>query len=297
MPGYVVIQDPRGAPVNGAAVWANGYLPAAYQGTLLRSQGTPILNLTRPAGVSAAQQRREFDLLASLNRRHHAARWADSELAARMSAYELAFRMQSKAPELVDLGGETEQTHQLYGLDDPATAGFGRQCLLARRLVERGVRYTLLVHGVQIGRHSWDDHGDVQGGMIRHSREVDKPVAALLTDLQQRGLLEETLVVWASEMGRTPFRNGALGDKPGRDHNSWNLVMWMAGGDVKGGASVGETDEFGLRSINEEIHIRDVHATLLSLMGLDDDQLRYLHAGRLRQLTDIGGYVLSDVIG
>ncbi len=296
MPGYVVIQDPRGAPVNGAAVWANGYLPAAHQGTLLRSKGSPILNLKRPDGISMAQQRREFDALASLNRRHLQSRPDDTELTARINAYELAFRMQTEAPELVDVSGETRATQQLYGLDDAATAGFGRQCLLARRLVESGVRYTLLVHGVQIGRHSWDDHGDVQGGMTRHSREVDQPVAALLTDLQQRGLLDETLVVWASEMGRTPFRNGTIGRKPGREHNSWNLVMWMAGGDVKGGATAGETDEFGLRSIGEGIHIRDVHATVLDLMGLDDDQLRFLHAGRMRQLTDIGGEVLQQII-
>ena len=297
MPGYMVIQDQRGAPVNGAAVWANGYLPAAYQGTLLRSEGTPILNLARPPGISSEQQRREFDVLDSLNQKHLAARSDDSELAARINAYELAYRMQSEAPQLVDLSGETRATQQLYGLDDPTTAGFGRQCLLARRLVESGVRYTLLVHGVQIGRHSWDDHGDVQGGMIRHSREVDQPVAALLADLEERGLLDETLVVWASEMGRTPFRNGAMGTKPGREHNSWNLVMWMAGGDVKGGSSVGETDEFGLRSIGEGIHIRDVHATVLNLMGLDDDLLRYKHAGRQRQLTDIGGNVLDGITG
>lgn len=296
MPGYVVVQDPRGAPVNGAAVWANGYLPATYQGTLLRSKGTPILNLARPRDISAAQQRREFDVLASLNRRHLESRPDDTELAARINAYELAFRMQTEAPEVVNLSAETQATRQLYGLDEPATAGFGRQCLLARRLVESGVRYTLLVHGVQIGTHSWDDHGDVQGGMTRHSREVDQPVAALLTDLQERGLLEETLVVWASEMGRTPFVNGAMGKKPGREHNSWNLVMWMAGGRVKGGSSAGETDEFGLRSVGDGIPIRDVHATILNLMGLDDDQLRYLHAGRLRQLTDIGGEVLDEII-
>jgi hypothetical protein len=296
MPGYVVIQDSRGAPVNGAAVWANGYLPASHQGTLLRSKGSPILNLKRPDGISLDQQRREFDALASLNRQHSALRPDDTELAARLNAYELAFRMQAEAPDLVDVSGETQATQHLYGLDDTTTAGFGRQCLLARRLVESGVRYTLLVHGVQIGPHSWDDHGDVQGGMTRHSREVDQPVAALLSDLQQRGLLEETLVVWASEMGRTPFRNGGMGKKPGREHNSWNLVMWMAGGDVKGGASVGETDEFGLRSVDEGTHIRDVHATILNLMGLDDDRLRFQHAGRMRQLTDVGGEILQEII-
>lgn len=296
MPGYVVIQDPRGAPINGASVWANGYLPASYQGTLLRSTGTPILNLARPDKITKEQQRREFDVLASLNQKHFEARPDDTELAARINAYELAFRMQTEAQNVVDLSAETQSTLQLYGLNDPATAGFGRQCLLARRLVESGVRYTLLVHGVQIGPSSWDDHGDVQGGMTRHSREVDQPIAALLTDLKQRGLLEETLVIWASEMGRTPFLNGAMSKTPGREHNSWNLVMWMAGGDVKGGSSAGETDEFGLRSTGEGIHIRDVHATILNLMGLDDEKLRYLYAGRLRQLTDIGGQVLQGII-
>ena len=296
MPGYVVIQDPRGAPVNGAAIWANGYLPAAYQGTLLRPEGTPILNLARPESVSSAQQRREFDVLKWLNRKHLETRTGDTELEARIGAYELAFRMQSEAPELVDISSETEKTRTLYGLDDSATAGFGRQCLLARRMVESGVRYTMLVHGVQIGPHSWDDHGNVKAGMIKHSREVDQPVAALLTDLAERGLLDETLVVWASEMGRTPFRNGGLGNNPGREHNSWNLVMWMAGGNIKGGSSAGTTDEFGLRGIGEEIHIRDVHATILDLMGLDDEQLRFLHAGRMRRLTDIGGRVLDEVI-
>jgi hypothetical protein len=294
MPSYVVIQDPRGAPVNGAAVWANGYLPAAYQGTLLRSRGTPILNLESSANLTPSQQRRELDLLEWLNKQHLESR-ADTELEARISAYELAFRMQSSAPELVDLSGEPQHVKRLYGLDDPSTSGFGQQCLLARRLVESGVRFTMLVHGVQIGKHSWDDHGDVEGGMIRHSREVDQPVSALLTDLKQRGLLDSTLVVWASEMGRTPFMNGAMSEKPGRDHNSYGLVMWMAGGDVKGGATAGRTDEFGLRSVDEPIPIRNVHATILDLMGLDDERLRYLHAGRFRQLTDIGGEVLTEI--
>ena len=296
LPAFVTIQDPRGAPVNGAAVWANGYLPAAYQGTLLRPTGTPILNLDRPAGLTHEQQRREFDALKWLNRRHLDARAGCTELEARIEAYELAFRMQATAPELVDLSRETEHIQKLYGLNDAATAGFGRQCLLARRLVERGVRHTLLIHGVQITGHSWDDHGNVRGGMIKHSREVDQPIAGLLTDLKQRGLLDETLVVWASEMGRTPFKNGGMSKNPGRDHNSHALVMWMAGGDVKGGATAGETDEFGLRSKDEPIPLRNVHATILDLMGLDDEQLRYLHAGRFRQLTDIGGEVLSEII-
>lgn len=297
LPGYVVIQDPRGAPTNGTAAWTNGFLPAAYQGTLLRPTGTPIIDLARPVGVSATQQRQEFDALAWLNRRHLVNRPDASELEARISAYELAFRMQTAAPELVDLAGEPEHVKSLYGLDNPRTSGFGRQCLLARRLVERGVRYTLLVHGVQIGSHSWDDHGDVKGGMTKHCGEVDLPVAGLLADLKQRGLLEETLVVWSSEMGRTPFVNGKLGDKPGRDHNGHALCMWMAGGNVKGGSTAGETDDFSLRSVGNPIHIRDVHATLLHLMGIDDEHLTWLHAGRVRKLTDIGGQVLEQILG
>jgi hypothetical protein len=297
MPGYVVIQDPRGAPVNGAAVWANGYLPAAYQGTLLRDSGSPILNLTRPHSLTEAEQRREFDAIRRLNERHLADRPGASDLEARISAYELAFRMQTAAPEIVDLAGEPGSIRDLYGLDDARTAGFGRQCLLARRLVERGVRYTLLVHGVQIGAHSWDDHNNVEAGMRKHCAEVDRPVAALLQDLRQRGLLEETLVVWASEMGRTPFINSTSpGKTPGREHNSYGLCMWMAGGDVKGGATVGETDDFSLRSVGPPIHIRDVHATLLDLMGLRDNSLTFLHAGRIRKLTDIGGEILTGLI-
>jgi hypothetical protein len=296
VPAYLVLQDPRGAPVNGAAVWANGYLPAAYQGTLLRPSGTPILNLERPPGVTRTTQRREFDVLHWLNQRHRDRRPGAGELEARISASELAFRMQATAPQLVDITRETRHTRNLYGLDNPHTAGFARQCLLARRLVESGVRHTLLVHGVQITGDSWDDHSNVKGGMIKHSREVDQPVAALLTDLKQRGLLEETLVVWASEMGRTPFVNGGMSKNPGRDHNSYGLTMWMAGGDVRGGATAGQTDEFGLRAAEEPIPIRDVHATILDLMGLDDERLRYLHAGRLRRLTDIGGEILHEII-
>jgi len=199
LPGYVVIQDPRGAPTNGAAVWGNGYLPAAQQGILLRPSGTPIIDLARPQGVTAEQQRLEFDAIAWLNRRE-LQESPNSELEARIAAYEMAFRLQTAAPELVDIEGETEQTKRLYGLNNPHTADFGRQCLLARRMVERGVRHTLLVHGVQIGTHSWDDHGDVKSGMMRHCREVDLPVAGLLADLKQRGLLDETLVVWSSEI-------------------------------------------------------------------------------------------------
>ena len=296
LPGYVVVQDPRGAPMNGTAVWGNGYLPATYQGTMLRSKGTPILHLDRPEGLTRQQQRKEFDLLKAINEAHSENRPGASELEARINAYELAFRMQVEAPEVVDLAGESEGTKKMYGLDDPMTAGFGRQCLLARRLVEKGVRYTLLVHGVEISKYSWDDHGNVGERMPYHAKEVDQPVAALLKDLKQRGLLDETLVVWASEMGRTPFLNDLKTKKPGRDHNQFTLAMWLAGGDVRGGTTAGATDEFGLRALEEQIPLRDVHATILNLMGLNDERLTYLHSGRFRRLTDIGGRVLEEII-
>ena len=288
---------PKGAPCNGAAVWANGYLPAVHQGALLRDHGSPILNLQRPEGITLSQQREEFDAIRALNQRHAQARPIDTELEARIQAYELAFRMQQAAPEAVDLSAEPESMQKLYGLDRDETRGFGRQCLLARRMVERGVRFTLLVHGVQIGAHSWDDHSNVEAGMRKHSQEVDQPVSALLEDLHQRGLLEDTLVVWASEMGRTPFVNSpSLPKNPGREHNSYGLCMWMAGGRVRAGATAGETDPFSLRSVGEPIHIRDVHATILHLMGLEDERLTFQHAGRIRKLTDIGGHILHSLI-
>jgi hypothetical protein len=296
LPGYVVIQDPRGAPVNGSAVWGNGYLPASYQGTQFRSTGSPILDLELSKGLTRAQQRREFDFLAQLNQQHAAERKTSPELDARIDAYELAFRMQMEAPKLVDLGTEPELVKKLYGLDNPVTEPFGRQCLLARRLVESGVRHVLLIHGVEIGQFSWDDHGNVKERMPQHAADVDQPVAALLKDLKGKGLLEETLVVWTSEMGRTPFINDLKGEKPGRDHNQYGLTVWMAGGDVNAGATAGATDEFGIRAAEMPIPMRDVHATVLNLMGLRDDRLTYLHAGRYRRLTDIGGQVLNPIV-
>jgi hypothetical protein len=294
LPGFVVLGDPRGSTIGGNGVWGNGYLPAAYQGTLFRNGATPIVDLHRPRTLTPKQQRDELDLLKWMNESHSAARRETSELDARIAAYELAFRMQSKAPELVDVASESEATRQLYGLDDPMSEAFGRQCLLARRMVERGVRYVLALHGA--GGDRWDDHGDVAGRIPRHCKEVDKPVAGLLADLKARGLLDETLVVWASEMGRTPFDNNLVTDKPGRDHNQYGLVVWMAGGGVKKGATYGETDDFSVRAASAPIPLRDVHATLLRLLGLDQDRLTYLHAGRYKKLTDIGGRVIKEVI-
>lgn len=294
LPGFIVLGDKRGATIGGAGVWGNGFLPAAYQGTLFRNGSAPIVDLHRPSHLSAADQRKELDLLQWMNQKHRDSRSNSSELDARIASYELAFRMQSKAPELVDLGQESAATQKLYGLDDPVSEPFGRQCLMARRMVERGVRYVMCLHGA--GGDRWDDHGDVKGRIPKHCKEVDKPVAGLIADLKSRGLLDETLIVWASEMGRTPFDNNLVTDKPGRDHNQYGLVMWMAGGNVKAGATYGETDDFSVRAAGSPIPLRDVHATLLELLGLDQNRLTYLHAGRYKKLTDIGGTVLKDVI-
>jgi hypothetical protein len=202
--------------------------------------------------------------------------------------------MQTQAPELVDIRQESDATQKLYGLDDPVTEPFGRQCLLARRMVERGVRFVKLLHGA--GGDRWDDHGAIADRIPVHCREIDKPIAGLLKDLKARGLLESTLVVWASEMGRTPFDNNLTTEKPGRDHNQYGLLVWMAGGEVKAGSTFGETDDFSVRAAGEEVPLRDVHATLLHLMGLDQNRLTVLHAGRYKKLTDIGGRVIREIL-
>jgi len=294
LPGFVVMGDRRGATIGGAGVWGNGFLPAAYQGTLFRNGATPIIDLNAPKDMTSAQQRSELDLLQWMNQKHAAGRSDTGELEARIASYELAFRMQSKAPELVNLAQESDATRKLYGLDDPLTEPFGRQCLLARRMVERGVRFVKLLHGA--GGDRWDDHGALQERLPVHCQEVDRPIAGLLTDLKSRGLLDSTLVVWASEMGRTPFDNNLTTDKPGRDHNQYGLVSWLAGGGVKAGATFGETDDFSVRAAGDEIPIRDFHATLLWLLGLDQNRLTYLNAGRFKKLTDIGGRVIREII-
>jgi hypothetical protein len=294
LPGFIVMGDRRGATIGGAGVWGNGFLPAAYQGTLFRNGATPIVDLNRRAAQTEAQQRRELDLLKWLNEQHQAERTNTGELEARVASFELAFRMQSRAPDLVDLSHESDATRKLYGLDDPVTEPFGRQCLLARRMVERGVRFVKVLHGA--GGDRWDDHGAIRDRLPVHCKEVDRPVAGLLKDLKSRGLLDQTLVVWASEMGRTPFDNNLTTDKPGRDHNQYGLVIWMAGGDVKPGVKFGETDDFSVRAAGEEIPVRDVHATLLHLMGLDQNRLTFLHAGRYKKLTDIGGRVIREIL-
>ena len=294
LPGFIVLGDRRGATIGGAGVWGNGFLPAAYQGTLFRNGDTPIVDLNRRQGISQTQQRSELDLLRWFNEKHAAERSDTAELEARIASYELAFRMQVEAPELVDLSAETAATRSLYGLDDAVSEPFGQQCLLARRMVERGVRFVKVLHGA--GGDRWDDHGNLKGRLPKHCKEVDKPVAGLLKDLKSRGLLDDTLVVWASEMGRTPFDNNLITPTPGRDHNQYGLVVWMAGGNVKPGATFGETDDLSVRAANDEIPMRDIHATILHLLGLDQNRLTYLHAGRFKKLTDTGGRVINEIV-
>ncbi|HTU93202.1 MAG TPA: DUF1501 domain-containing protein [Gemmataceae bacterium] len=292
LPAFVVMLDPRGGPISGPPNWNQGFMPAAYQGTQFRVQGDPILNLSPPDGVSAKQQRNQLDLLAELNRRHQQEAADNNELSARIASYELAFRMQSHAPEAVDLAQETESTRRLYGLDNPQTAPFGRRCLLARRLIERGVRFVQIYSGGGHSEQTWDAHGDVLSNHTLHCGETDRPIAALLTDLKQRGLLDSTLVMWTSEFGRTPTgQNGK-----GRDHSPRGFSSWLTGGGVKGGQTIGATDEFGYAAVDNKVHIHDLHATTLHLLGMDHERLTYFHGGREHRLTDVSGRVVEEAL-
>ncbi len=292
LPGYVVLLDHRGGPISGPPNWGSAFMPATYQGTTFRTSGDPILNLRPPRGITASQQRNQIDLLTklSLPRGHSSA--DNSELAARVASYELAFRMQASAPEAVDLASETAETHRLYGLDNPRTERFGRQCLLARRLVERGVRFVQVYSGGGHNDENWDAHGDVNRNHELHCGETDQPMAALLTDLKRRGLLDETLVVWTGEFGRTPTGQGGKG----RDHSPRGFTAWLAGGGVKGGQTYGATDEFGYAAVKNKVHVHDLHATILHLLGFDHTLLTYFHGGRDMRLTDVEGRVVRDLI-
>jgi hypothetical protein len=289
MPAFVVLPDPSGWPKGGAPAWGNGYLPAAYQGTILRGGETPILHLNNPPGIAAGQQRETLDLINKLNREEIRPGEEDSELAARIAAYELAFRMQSSAQEVVDVRKESEATRKLYGLDDKVTQEFGLRCLLARRMVERGVRFVQLYCGDTNG---WDGHADVEGNHGKLCAQSDRPVAGLLRDLKSRGLLDETLVVWGGEFGRTPMTEGSNG----RDHNPHGFSMWIAGGGVKGGQVIGQTDAVGLRAAEEKTHVHDVHATVLHLLGIDHTKLTFRHQGRAQRLTDVAGTVIQKAL-
>jgi hypothetical protein len=289
LPGFVVMTDGPGEPAGGPRNWGTGYMPATYQGTLFRSGPNPILHLRPPAEVDAAQQRHKLNLLQRLNEHHLQTRAEDTELAARMAAYELAFRMQAAAPEAVDLSQESERTKEEYGLNRPECAEYGRRCLLARRMIERGVRMVQVYCG---SGSQWDAHSDLEGNHTRLCTRCDQPTAALVKDLKRRGLLDSTLVIWGGEFGRTPMTEGTSG----RDHNPYGFTMVLAGGGVRGGHIIGTTDEFGLRAVDNPIHVHDLHATILHLMGLDHRRLTFLHNGRDERLTDNGGKIVRELL-
>jgi hypothetical protein len=290
LPAFVVMQDNPSSVVNGPRNWGAGFMPAVHQGVRFQNDRTLIPNLHPPAGVSEDRQRGKLDLLTQLNRQHALLRPQQTELEARIASYELAYRMQSEAPEAVDLAQETEETKNLYGIGEPATASFGRMCLLSRRLVERGVRFVQLYHG---SGSKWDAHSNIERNHTEHCRSSDKPIAGLLKDLKRRGLLDSTLVVWGGEFGRTPMSE--KGD--GRDHNPYGFTMWLAGGGVKGGQVIGATDEVGLHAIEDRIHIHDLHATILALLGLDHTQLIYRYMGRPERPTVNEGEVQRKITG
>lgn len=296
LPGFVVMLDPLGGPISGPKNWSSGYMPAAYQATVLRSKGTPILDLQRPDAWTDAAQRKVLDTLQAYNSSHFAARTSNSSLAARIASYELAYRMQSAAPAAVDLSEESEVTKELYGMDREPTEHFGRQCLLARRLVERGVRFVQIYSGGNHNETTWDAHGDLKKNHERMAGMTDKPIAGLLRDLKQRGMLDETLIVWAGEFGRQPTAEYAEGT--GRDHNSYGFTVWLAGGGIQGGISVGKTDELGANAVEDRFHVRRLHATILHQLGLDPNGLTYFYGGLDQKLVGVeGAEPIRQVLG
>ena len=295
LPAFVVIHDPRGGPFTGAAQWSSGFLPAAYQGTAFRAAGDPILDLHPPSGsLSQQQQRAELDQLARMNQNYVEKHPGISELAARISSYELAFRMQGCAPEAINVDDESQETKRLYGLDNKISEPFGRQCLMARRLVERGVRAIQLWNGAVVNQNvdTWDAHNSVVENHGRHAPEVDIPIAGLITDLKRRGLLDETLVVWHSEFGRMPLSQKGVG----RDHNPGALTVFMAGAGIKGGQSIGASDECGYKAAEQIVSAHDLHATILYLLGIDHKRLTYYYNGRNMRLTDVAGELIPQIV-
>ena len=285
LPGFVVMLDPTGGPISGAKNWSSGYMPATFAGTVLRSTGNPIVDLQTAPGTTRAAQREMLDSLAAINARHVTQRPGNDDLSARISSYELAFKMQEHAPEAVDLSGEDAETLALYGVDQPKTDDFGRRCLIARRLVERGVRCIQLYSGGAHNDDNWDAHGDLENNHNKHAGATDQPIAALLKDLKRRGLLDSTLVVWGGEFGRQPTAEYAMGS--GRDHNSFGFTMWMAGGGIKGGVSVGTTDELGAAAVERPLHVKHLHATILNQLGLDPNRLSYFYSGLDQKLVGV----------
>lgn len=294
LPAFVALADPGNLPVLGVENWSNGYLPSIYQGTVVRPSEPRVLNLTPPKHLSGEAQSRYLAYLEKLNEHHLAERPGELDLQARIASYQLAARMQTAAKEALDLSGETEETRRLYGLDDPATADYGAQCLIARRLVERGVRFVQVFTGNQL----WDHHNAIVRGLPSACRKVDKPGAALVKDLKRRGLLESTLVHWGGEMGRLPvIQNDAGPEKVGRDHNTYGFSMWLAGGGVRGGMILGATDDFGHKAVVDPVSHHDYHATLLHLFGLAPQQVVYRQGAQERTLmAEEDGRVVQEIL-
>jgi len=294
LPGFVVLYDAKGGPYGGPSNWSAGYMPAAYQGTIFRSAGDPIYDLKPPQGMPEEQMKARLGLLEHLNKMDLEKNPGNSELSARISAYELAFRMQGCAPEAVNVESESEATKKLYGIDDPITGPFGRQCLIARRLAERGVRFIQLYHGGLGNQNTdtWDAHGNVKENHTQHAAETDLPIAGLLTDLAARGLLDDTLVVWQTEFGRMPISQRGLG----RDHNPGTQSMWMAGAGIRGGQIIGASDDFGYLAEQQVLNVHDLHATMLHLLGMDHTKLTFAYQGRQMRLTDVYGDPIKQLI-
>ena len=289
LPAFVVLSTGAGIS-GGAANWSSGFLPSMYSGVRLRNQGDAILDVSSPAGIDDRLQRDSLNLISELNQRT-LTRDGDPEIAARIAAYEMAHRLQSSAPELMDLRSESKETLELYGAD-PDKPSFARACLLARRMIERGVRFVNIYH------EGWDAHSDVAGNLKGNCQATDQASAALIMDLKRRGLLEDTLVIWGGEFGRTPMveSNAALGRSQGRDHHPTAFTMWMAGGGIKPGLTYGKTDDLGFNVVENPVHVHDLQATILHLLGMDHERLTYRYQGRDFRLTDVEGIVLRDLL-
>ena len=296
LPAFVVMSDPldRGLPKGAAANWGAGFLPSVYQGTWLKPKGDPIDNLKRPAHMNDVQQQRQLELLKKMNSKYSESRPGEVELDARIKSFELAYRMQNSAPEALDINREPEHIKKLYGVGEKNCDHFARQCLTARRMVERGVRFVQIYSGGMENQRSWDGHSDIKGNHSQFAGETDTPIAGLLTDLEQRGLLKDTLVVWGGEFGRLPLSQKSK--KPGRDHNPHCFTTWMAGGGIKGGISYGESDEIGHHAAVDKAHVNDIHATILNQLGLNHEKLTYVYNGRRFRLTDVAGNVIKPIV-
>jgi len=292
LPAFVVMTDPRGGPIGSASNWTAGYMPAAYQGTLFRAAGAPLLDLRPP--VDDRTQRRSLGLLKELNEQHRTRYPDDTELSARIQSYELAYRMQTEAAATVDLSVESEATRRRYGLDEAVTADFGKKCLITRRLLEKGVRFVQLYSGGGHIEDTWDGHNDCIANHRLHAKETDRPIAALMEDLKATGLWDETLLIWGGEFGRTPTSEGV--GKPGRDHDWHGFSMWLAGAGVKGGQAIGATDELGFAAVEDRVHVSDLHATILHLLGFDHTRLSWFYSGMNQRLTGVRGEVVRKVL-